>query len=164
MDYLWSPWRFRYVSEGATRNHCPFCEMARQDSTRDSEQYILCRAHLNFAFLNLYPYTPGHILVAPYAHAASLSGLQDGVLAEMMALARQAETALAAAYHAEGYNLGMNLGRCAGAGIADHLHLHCLPRWGGDTNFMSTVSETRVLPEDLSTTYSKLVGLFQKSE
>lgn len=164
MDYLWSPWRFRYVSEGARRNDCPFCEMVRQDPAHDKEQYILRRARLNFAFLNLYPYTTGHILVAPYVHAANLSALDDDVLKEMMVLARQAETALEAAYHAEGYNLGMNLGKCAGAGVADHLHLHCLPRWGGDTNFMSTVAETRVLPEDLPTTYDKLVGYFQKAE
>jgi ATP adenylyltransferase len=137
--------------------------MARRDPARDRECYILYRARLNFVFLNLYPYTTGHVLVAPYAHVASLSELGDETLQEMMILARQAEAALKTTYHAEGYNAGMNLGKCAGAGVADHVHLHFLPRWVGDTNFASVVSETRVLPEDLSTTYDKLVGFFRKT-
>lgn len=161
MDYLWSPWRFRYVTEGAPKNGCPFCEMARRDSAHDSEQFILYRARFNFVFLNLYPYTTGHILVTPYAHVAALSGLDNDTLKEMALLTRHVEEALQSAYAAEGYNMGMNLGKCAGAGVADHLHLHFLPRWGGDTNFMSVVSETRVLPEDLRTTYKKLSGYFQ---
>jgi ATP adenylyltransferase len=163
MDYLWSPWRYQYIREGTRRNGCPFCEMARRDPARDRECYILHRARLNFVFLNLYPYTTGHVLVTPYAHVASLSDLGDETLQEMMVLARQAEAALKSTYHAEGYNAGMNLGKCAGAGVADHLHLHFLPRWVGDTNFVSVVSETRVLPEDLSTTYDKLVGFFRKA-
>lgn len=162
MDYLWSPWRFRYVSAGRQDGEgCPFCGLIQQDPARDRESYILCRARRNFVFLNLYPYTPGHLLVAPYAHVARLADLDEDTSEEMMLLARQAEGALEAAYHAEGYNAGMNLGKCAGAGVADHLHMHLLPRWTGDTNFMSVVSETRVLPEELPVTYDKLMPFFR---
>ncbi|HEX5482517.1 MAG TPA: HIT domain-containing protein [Terriglobia bacterium] len=164
MDYLWSPWRFRYITEGARTNGCPFCEMARHDAARDAEQFILYRARLNFIFLNLYPYSTGHVLITPYAHAATLNELDDETLEEMMLLARRVERTLKTAYTPEGYNLGMNLGKCAGAGVADHLHLHFLPRWSGDTNFMSVVSETRVLPEELRTTYEKLAGHFQEAK
>jgi ATP adenylyltransferase len=163
MDYLWSPWRFRYVSEGIKADECAFCEMIRRGPAHDRQYYILRRARLNFAFLNLYPYTTGHILVAPYRHVPLLSDLDPETLTEMMALARNAERALATVYHAEGYNIGMNLGRCAGAGVADHLHLHFLPRWVGDTSFMSVIAETRVLPEDLSVTYDKLAPFFQNT-
>lgn len=161
MDYLWSPWRFRYVSGGATKGDCPFCDMARADPGQDRERLILHRAKYNFVFLNLFPYTSGHLLVAPYAHRARLHEIEDAALNEMMRLARDAESALESVYHAEGYNMGINIGKCAGAGVADHLHTHCLPRWTGDANFMSVAGETRVLPEELSTTYQKLAGAFQ---
>ena len=161
MDYVWSPWRFRYVSSSRAGDSCPFCYLIQQDTSHDRENYILRRARRNFVFLNLFPYTTGHLLVAPYEHKARLAELDEETLQEMMLLARQAEIALQSAYQAEGYNAGLNLGRCAGAGVADHLHLHFLPRWTGDTNFMSVVSETRVLPEDLQTTYGKLERLFQ---
>ncbi|MGH9470158.1 MAG: HIT family protein [Terriglobia bacterium] len=162
MDYLWSPWRYRYVSGGDKAGGCPFCEMARQDPARDRERLILRRANHNFVFLNLFPYTTGHMLIAPYAHRARLTDLDPEVLNEMMLLARQAEMALETVYRAEGYNVGINIGKCAGAGVADHLHTHCLPRWTGDANFMSVAGETRVLPEELSTTYQKLAGAFQR--
>ncbi len=161
MDYLWSTWRYQYVSAGAKRDGCLFCEMAALDAARDRERLILHRARFNFVLLNLFPYTTGHVMVAPYAHAANLTDLDAPVLGEMMELARDAQAALRASYNPEGYNLGMNLGKCAGAGVADHLHLHFLPRWNGDTNFMSVIGETRVLPEDLATTYEKLMGFFR---
>lgn len=161
MDYLWSPWRFRYVSGGAREGGCPFCRMAQADSSQDPRQYILWRGRLNFVFLNLYPYNPGHLLVAPYEHRAALGDLDEPVLHEMMSLARQAEQALRTVYQCEGFNLGLNQGRCAGAGVADHIHMHAAPRWTGDANFISVTGETRVLPEDLETTYAKLRGHFQ---
>ncbi|MGH9447546.1 MAG: HIT family protein, partial [Terriglobia bacterium] len=163
MDHLWSPWRFRYVTEPPGAKECPFCEMIRCEPARDREQLILHRARLNFVFLNLYPYATGHLLIAPYAHVANLDGLEDEAMHEMICLARKGQQALEAVYHPEGYNLGMNLGRCAGAGITNHVHLHLLPRWVGDANFMSVVSETRVLPEELSTTYDKLVSRFAQT-
>jgi len=161
MDYLWSPWRFRYVSEGVNGDGCIFCERARGDARQDREHLILHRAQNNFVLLNLYPYTTGHTMIAPYAHLASLADLESETLNEMMRLAQRLLTALKASYNPEGFNLGMNLGRCAGAGVADHLHLHVLPRWGGDASFMTVIGETRVLPEDLLTTYDKLVGFFR---
>ncbi|MFB3922426.1 MAG: HIT domain-containing protein [Terriglobia bacterium] len=163
MDILWSPWRFRYVSEAARSGSCIFCERAADDVERDREHLVLHRASANFVILNLYPYTTGHTMIAPYAHVARLEELDPATLNEMMALAQRLLTALNAAYHPEGFNLGMNLGRCAGAGVADHLHLHLLPRWTGDSNFMTVIGETRVQPEDLSTTYDKLARAFQKA-
>jgi len=108
--------------------------------------------------LNRYPYASGHLLIAPYAHIASLTDAVKATTDEMMDLARRCERALREVYRPQGLNVGMNIGRVAGAGIADHIHLHIMPRWGGDTNFMSTVADTRVLPEELTTTYQKLYG------
>ena len=121
-----------------------------------SAKLIVERGAKNFIVLNRYPYTAGHVMVVPYAHEAELSGVDAATLSEMMLLAQSVQRALAAAYQPEGYNLGMNLGRCAGAGVLGHLHLHVLPRWTGDANFMTTVGETRHLPEDLSQTFDKL--------
>ncbi|HEY6291588.1 MAG TPA: HIT domain-containing protein [Terriglobia bacterium] len=163
MDYLWSPWRFQYMTSGEVRrDRCIFCEMSWADPAQDAERLILYRGRFNLIVLNLFPYTSGHAMVAPYQHAASLEELEADTLSEMMALARDLEAALRTAYQPQGYNVGMNLGRAAGAGIADHLHLHVLPRWNGDANFMTTVGESRVLPEDLGTSYEKLVGFFRE--
>jgi ATP adenylyltransferase len=162
MDYLWSPWRYRYVSQAGSTDRCVFCEKAAGDPSRDREQLILYRGHLNLILLNLFPYTTGHTMVAPYAHVANLGELAAEALTEMMLLAQKLQTALESCYHPEGYNLGMNLGRCAGAGVAAHLHLHVLPRWTGDSNFMTVVGETRVQPEDLGSTYDKLVRYFPR--
>jgi ATP adenylyltransferase len=156
MDYLWSPWRFRYVSEGVKSEDCVFCELHHQDAARDREHLILHRGRFNFILLNLFPYTTGHVMVAPYAHVANLADLDSSALSEMMGLAQKIESALRASHNPEGYNLGMNLGKSAGAGVADHLHLHILPRWTGDSNFMTVTGETRVLPENLLVTYDKL--------
>src|SRR5579871_5375234 len=160
MDYLWSPWRYRYVSQAGKSESCPFCEKIQEDPSRDRENLVLHRGRNNFVILNLYPYTTGHVMVMPYAHVASLDGVSSEALGEMMELTRQTQHAIAEAYHPEGYNIGMNLGKCAGAGVADHIHLHLLPRWGGDTNFMTVVAETRVQPEELLTTYDKLSAFF----
>jgi ATP adenylyltransferase len=163
MDYIWSPWRYQYMSGAAKREGCIFCEMAAADRAGDRERLILHRGRFNLIVLNLFPYNSGHAMIAPYQHVASLESLDTEALGEMMTLARQLEVALKAAYRPQGYNLGMNLGRSAGAGIADHLHLHVLPRWNGDANFMTTVGETRVLPEDLDTTYRRLVDFFRET-
>ena len=160
MDYLWSPWRYQYVSGGAHRDICIFCEMA-SDPAHDRDRLVLYRGRFNLIVLNRFPYTSGHVMIAPYQHTATLAELGVEPLGEMMALARTLEAALGEAYRPDGYNLGMNLGRSAGAGIADHLHLHVLPRWNGDVNFMTSVSDTRVLPEDLNTSYEKLAGFFR---
>ena len=158
MDFLWSPWRYRYVSQASKAASCFLCDKAAEQ--RDRENYVLCRGRLNFVLLNLFPYTSGHLMIAPYAHVAGLGDLTPETLAEMMELAQRAERALQQAYRPDGLNLGMNLGQAAGAGVAGHVHLHILPRWFADSNFMTTVAETRVLPEDLPTTYEKLRALF----
>jgi len=160
MDILWSPWRFHYVSEGVKKGGCVFCEKAAADRSRDRENLVLYRGQSNYILLNLYPYTTGHAMVSPYAHVARLADLDAESLKEMMTLAQRLEAALASAYSPEGFNLGINLGRCAGAGVADHVHLHFLPRWFGDSNFMTVVGETRVQPEDLATSYDKLAPFF----
>jgi ATP adenylyltransferase len=156
MDYLWTPWRYRYIAGGVKDDRCIFCLAA--EANDDSQSLIVLRARKNFVILNRYPYTSGHVMVVPYAHVATLAASEPEVLAEMMALAQRIERALDNLYRPDGYNLGMNMGRAAGAGIAGHLHLHVLPRWIGDTNFMTTVGETRIQPEELATTYQRLRG------
>lgn len=154
MDYLWTPWRYRYVTDATKDDRCVFCEaLALGD---DAKSFIVFRGKKDFVILNRFPYTTGHVMIVPYTHVPDLAGCDLETLAEMMHLAQRVQTALAANYGPEGYNLGMNLGRCAGAGVAGHVHMHVLPRWAGDTNFMATVGETRIEPEELSVTYDKL--------
>ncbi len=155
MDYLWTPWRYRYMAEAAGKQSgCIFCSALEKND--DAETLIVFRGAKNFIILNRYPYTSGHVMIVSYAHVPDLQSCDPETLAEMMLLAQRAEGALVAAYKPDGFNLGMNLGRSAGAGVAGHVHLHVVPRWIGDTNFMTAVGETRVEPEDLRTTYEKL--------
>ncbi len=154
MDHLWTPWRYRFLQEPQPNGGCIFCDKPAEQ--RDAENFILHRAQHNFVILNLYPYTTGHLMIVPFRHVATLEEAGIEVRAEMIELAAQAEQLLRAAYRPEGLNIGLNLGKCAGAGIAAHLHLHVLPRWTGDANFMSVIGETRVIPEDLADTYAKL--------
>ncbi len=157
MEFLWSPWRSNYVGGHHPQTGCVFCHLADdQGEETDEARYVLYRGRDNFVVLNRYPYTSGHVMVAPYAHLALLSEADKRITDEMMDLAKQTQQAIGAAYRPDGYNIGMNLGSAAGAGVAGHFHLHLLPRWVGDTNFMSTIGETRVLPEDLAETYQKL--------
>jgi len=144
------------VSQAGQTDACPFCQVLARGPEHDREQFVLERARHNFILLNLYPYTTGHLLITPYDHVARLDQVRPDALTEMMELARKLQAALDACYHPQGYNLGMNFGRCAGAGVEDHVHLHLVPRWSGDSNFMTVVGETRVHPEDLLTTYDKL--------
>jgi len=157
MDRLWTPWRYGYVSSAkpaGADGGCIFCEMAA--SSDDRGNYIVLRAERNFAMLNLYPYTSGHLMIAPYEHIATLEGAPQETLEEMMRLTARAEKALRQVYRPDGLNIGMNLGESAGAGVAGHIHMHVLPRWTGDGSFMTIVAETRVLPETLETTYERL--------
>ena len=161
MDYLWSPWRYQYVSKSGPTAGCVFCIKPSQQ--HDEENYILHRGERNFVILNIYPYTSGHLMIAPYEHLPTLEAASGEVVSEMMLLARRAEIGLRELYQAHGFNLGMNVGESAGAGVPGHIHLHVLPRWSGDTNFMTTVGETRVLPESLDATYAKLKTAFGRS-
>ena len=156
MDYIWTPWRYQYMKEAASgiQPECIFCDAVARNN--DAETLIVRRGKKAFVILNRFPYTSGHMMIVPYAHVAELNLCQPGTLDEMMLLAQRVETALRANYKPDGMNLGMNLGRAAGAGVVGHLHLHALPRWIGDSNFMTVTAETRVHPEDLKTTYERL--------
>ena len=163
MDRLYTPWRFDYIKGASgektgTGSSCVFCTLpARED---DDATFILKRAEHNFVILNIYPYTSGHLMIVPFEHTADFNALAKETSDEMFDLAKRAVGILGETYRPHGFNIGMNLGQAAGAGVHDHLHLHVLPRWTGDSNFMTTVGETRVIPEDLKTTYDKLRGRF----
>jgi ATP adenylyltransferase len=161
LDRLWTPWRAEYIASGGTTGTeaCVFCSI-RNDTDNDDANYVLHRAKHNLVVLNRYPYSSGHLLIVPYDHVSALDGATKETTDELMDLTKQSQTALREAYQPSGFNIGMNLGEPAGAGVADHIHIHVLPRWAGDTNFMTTVANTRVLPEDLATTYQKLLGKF----
>ncbi len=154
MDTLWSPWRFRYLAEPHKNQECVFCRIAA--SSDDEANLVVHRAQFNYLVLNRFPYSTGHVMIVPYAHLASLAETPQETTAEMMDLMRRAEDVLGKVYHPEGLNMGINLGASAGAGVAGHIHMHVVPRWPGDANFMTTIAETRVIPEDLGLTYRKL--------
>jgi ATP adenylyltransferase len=163
MDYLWTPWRYSYVTaappgtdpKGPGAEACLFCRLARAPE-EDSQNLVVLRGERNFVLLNRFPYNNGHAMIAPYEHVATLEESDTSTLEEAMRLAQRVEKTLRALYRPDGLNLGYNIGQSAGAGIAGHIHLHILPRWFGDTSFMTTVGETRVLPEDLETTGRRL--------
>jgi ATP adenylyltransferase len=154
MDYLWTPWRYAYVSGTEKPVGCVFCEAAREKN--DEKARIVHRGAHNFVILNTYPYTPGHVMIVPYTHLDELQKLPVDAANEMIALSQRMESVLREVYRPDGINLGMNIGKAAGAGIAGHIHLHVLPRWVADANFVSVIGETRVLPETLETTWKKL--------
>jgi ATP adenylyltransferase len=156
MDYLWTPWRYPYMAQAARgeASECIFCDAVAKK--KDAETLIVHRCAKAFVILNRFPYTSGHVMIVPYAHVAELKLCDAATLSEIMLLAQRVEAVLKASYKPDGMNLGMNLGRAAGAGVAGHLHLHMLPRWFGDSNFMTVTGETRVHPEDLKTTYERL--------
>jgi ATP adenylyltransferase len=159
MEHLWSPWRYGYIASAREKPpSCIFCKT--EDQTHDVERLILFRGAHNFVILNLFPYTSGHLMIAPFAHIDALEEAAPEQMSEMMDLSRRGVVALKCLYHPEGFNIGMNLGECAGAGVKDHIHLHIVPRWIGDSNFMTVTAETRVLPEELGVTYRRLSEVF----
>jgi ATP adenylyltransferase len=159
MDRLWSPWRLAYVTAAqAPSPECIFCDAVVQ---RDVELVLLRGRHC-FVILNLYPYNNGHLMVAPNRHLRTLESLTADEQVEMMQLARVSEMVLGEAYHPQGINVGINLGKAAGAGIEDHLHMHLVPRWTGDTNFMTSIAATRVLPETLTAAAARLRPIFER--
>jgi ATP adenylyltransferase len=156
-ERLWAPWRFAYIekpSTGSSEGDCIFVDLPAQ--TNDRENLLLCRGGSAFVMLNAYPYTNGHLMVAPYKHTAEMSELDDGELLEINQLVAKAVRWISAVYKPDGFNIGVNLGRAAGAGIPSHIHWHIVPRWSGDTNFMTTIGEVRVLPQTLAESYDKL--------
>jgi len=161
MKILWTPWRMEFIM-GEKPEGCLFCTKKQEPEKKDKENYILHRGATCYILLNLFPYTNGHIMIAPYQHEASLEQLDDKSLYEMMALTKASVAALNKALSPAGFNIGMNMGKVAGAGVTDHLHIHVVPRWEGDVNFMSVVGETRLIPEALDDTYDKLLPLLSQ--
>ena len=159
MDRLWSPWRLEYITSGKPATGCVFCEAPRRT---DGNPLILFEGVTSYVILNKYPYNNGHLMVVPYRHVDSLGGLHAEELQELTVLLQRSEAALLEAYRPQGINVGINLGRAAGAGILEHVHIHAVPRWIGDSNFMTAVGGTRVLPEDLESTARKLRPVFAK--
>jgi ATP adenylyltransferase len=161
MDYLWTPWRYAYVSGTEKTTCCVFCEAAK--GTDDAKAFVVYRGKSCFVILNAFPYTPGHVMIVPYAHLDELQKLPTEAANEMIALSQRMETVLRELYHPDGINLGMNIGKAAGAGIAGHIHMHVLPRWVADANFVSVVGETRILPEMLDVTWKRMRKAMNRS-
>jgi ATP adenylyltransferase len=153
MKHIWSPWRRKYIEGYGRRAGCIFCEALRQS---EEQALIVTRGKHAFVILNRYPYTGGHLMVVPVEHTDSIEKLPEDTALEILAHTRKALAALRKIYRAQSFNLGVNIGESAGAGVADHIHLHIVPRWTGDTNFMSVLGQVRVLPESLEDTWKKL--------
>ena len=154
MDYIWTPWRMKYIQEKHNEGGCVFCLAVKAED--GLENLVFHRGEAVFMILNRYPYTSGHIMCVPYVHVDRLGDLPRLARVEMMDMVSKAVEVLQTVYDPQGFNIGLNLGEVAGAGIADHLHMHIVPRWGGDTNFMAAVGQTRVLPESLGGTYQRV--------
>ena len=158
MDYRWTPWRYSYITGHEKRDDCVFCNAAR--STDDRASLVVHRAARNFVILNRFPYTNGHLLICPKAHKAELEDLSDDELLDLHKQTAHCARLLKRAVSCQGLNVGINLGRCAGAGVPGHIHQHIVPRWAGDTNFMSVVGEVRVVPQAMSQLYDELVRVW----
>ncbi len=155
-DQLWAPWRLKYIENADKMEGCIFCEFPRQNPVSDMENLIVHRGVHSYIILNAYPYSNGHLMVVPYQHTASLDDFTDVEMLEVMQFTRLGVNLLKRAFKPDGFNLGVNMGRVAGAGIADHIHWHIVPRWNGDTNFMPVLADVRVIPESLSAVHQRL--------
>jgi ATP adenylyltransferase len=159
MEHLWAPWRMQYI-RAAIKNDsvegCIFC--TKPQASEDQKNFIIIRDKTCFAMMNLFPYNTGHLMIAPYKHTGELDDLTETELADLMLLTRRCKQLLTAVMKPEAFNIGINLGRTAGAGFADHAHIHIVPRWNGDTNFMPVIGETKVIPEALKPLYQRLVA------
>jgi ATP adenylyltransferase len=155
MDHLWSPWRMKYINNNERSSACVFCAAPQQEDS--PQNLIVARGQHTFVILNRFPYTSGHLMVVPYVHQATIEALTPEVRFELIEHISHAMQVIRAVYNPEGFNLGANIGAAAGAGIAEHVHFHIVPRWSGDANFMTTVGATRVLPEELSQTYHRIL-------
>lgn len=161
-DRMWAPWRFTYLSaasEGSETQGCIFVELPAQN--KDRENLILFRGKKAFVMFNAFPYSNGHLMIAPYHHTGNMEELDDDTLLEVNQLVVACVRWLRKAYNPQGYNIGVNVGKAAGAGIPDHVHWHIVPRWNGDTNFMTTIAETRVLPQSLADAYDQLRAIVE---
>ena len=154
MKRIFTPWRMKYINSEKKENGCIFCDVIERKD--DSVNLIIYRGYKTFVILNRYPYTSGHLMVIPYQHSETLSNLDIETRTEMMELVNKASEVVKEVYKPEGFNIGINMGSAAGAGIADHIHIHVVPRWIGDTNFIPVVGDTRLIPEDLDVTYKRI--------
>jgi ATP adenylyltransferase len=154
MKILWAPWRIKYIL--GKKEGCIFCDKVKEN--KDKENYVLLRGKNGFVMLNTFPYNNGHLMVAPYKHVPDLEGLEENELGELMGLVKTCTQILKKALKPEGFNIGINLGKVAGAGVEGHIHIHIVPRWGADTSFISTVGDTKIIPESLDDTYKKLLA------
>ena len=161
MEYITAPWREEYVKRLIKMKECIFCKALKKKN--DKQSFILYRGIHNFVLLNKYPYTPGHLMIAPYKHLGSIELAEKEATDEMTELLKKCLSLLRRQYHPQGFNTGMNIGQCAGAGVADHYHMHIIPRWAGDSNFMPLIGKTKVVLEDLYTSYDKLLRYFEKA-
>ena len=162
MDRLWSPWRSKYIesfanetTESKSEGQCLFCRVL-SDPVKDEENLVVIRGSACIIMMNLYPYNSGHLMIVPFTHTGDISGLSESESSEMMQSARRCAETLTETIHPHGFNIGMNIGRVSGAGIESHVHLHVVPRWNGDTNFMPVLADTRIISEALEDTYRKL--------
>ena len=167
MKRLWAPWRMEYILDDKKHDICLFCDVSKKDKnrvnkTRDRKNLILFRGKKSFIMLNKYPYNSGHVMVVPYFHTSTFKGLSDDVLFDLIKNVERSTRILKEVLNPDGFNMGLNFGKVAGAGMESHMHMHVVPRWTGDTDSMPIIAETRVMPEHLRKTYNKLVRHFQK--
>ena len=161
-EQLWAPWRLKYIEAADKAQGCIFCDFPAEGETHDRENFILYRSLYAYLILNAFPYSNGHLMVVPYRHTATLEDYTEAEMLDIMLLTRLSIRALQVAFGPHAYNCGLNMGRIAGAGIAEHLHWHIVPRWNGDTNFMTVLADTRVIPESLPAVYERLhIAIFQ---
>jgi ATP adenylyltransferase len=168
MDRLWAPWRMAYIERGSSDKNatdskntgCIFCDKPK--SGNPSEEFLIAKGKYVFVLMNIYPYTNGHLMVAPYEHTSHYELLPTEVTSEMTQYVQESIKALTVAFHPHGFNVGMNLGEAAGAGIAQHLHMHIVPRWTGDANFMPVIGDVRVMPDSLESTYAKVMAAWRQ--
>ncbi len=156
-EQLWAPWRLKYIENADKTEGCIFCEFPKQAATSDVENLIVHRGEKAYIILNAFPYSNGHLMVVPYQHTADLDCFAETEMLEVMQLTRLSVRILKRAFKPDGFNLGVNMGRVAGAGIADHIHWHIVPRWNGDTNFMPVLADVRVIPESLAEVHNRLI-------
>lgn len=161
MDTVWAPWRMTYILSEKDRN-CFFCHKLREPA-QDAANYVVYRGKEAFALLNIYPYNNGHLMIAPYAHVATLTALNSAQMLELFEITRRCEQVLRETMRPEGFNIGINVGKVAGAGVEDHLHIHIVPRWNGDTNYMTTIADTRVIPQQLEDAYELMMPYFSEN-
>lgn len=162
MQQLWAPWRLQYVINAGGDEGCIFCTKPKQDNDRDN--LILYRSNQAFIIMNLYPYNNGHLMIVPYQHAQDLDGLADDLLTELITMTRKAQNIMKQVFAAQGFNIGINVGKAAGAGIDEHIHIHIVPRWAGDTNFMPVLGDIKVIPQHIWAAYDLLLPFFRETK